>query len=716
MKAFEDMEYFVPQEKLVKTLVQKTQNSNPLFFRILTAYYFSKVASMMRVNIKTLHQGTIPVNTYAVNLSVSGSGKGLSTNIIEEKVIHLFKERFLSDTYPAIAAESIHNEAIKRSTRNNVPLDEMEEKLHKEFEMLGPLLFSFDSGTSPAIKQMRHKLLMSGAGSINLEIDEIGSNLVQNTDVLTTFLELYDVGKIKPKLIKNTAENLRSEEIDGKTPTNMMLYGTPSKLLNGGKTEEEYLSMLETGFGRRCIFGYSTAVITDTSVTPEELFDRLTDHSSDQTLDDLAIGLHKLADSINFEKEIPLLKAESILLLQYRQLCEARARDMREFEDMLKAEMSHRYFKALKIAGAYAFIDSSAVITSAHLYSAFKLVEDSGDAFKRMLNRPRTHERIALYLADARKEVTHVDLMEDLPFFRGGAAHRKDMMTQAIAWGYRNNIIIRTSHSDSIEFFKGETMDVTDMNNLRISYSDNIVTDFEPDFAPWDQLHNLVSMPGFHYTAHHFNDKYRSSDKAIQGFNLVILDVDEGTSLKQAKMLLKDYQAFFATTKRHTEADNRFRIIMPLSHTVRLDTALYAKFMTNLFEWLPFETDRSTKDIARKWESFPGDYSYQEGMTLDALMFIPDTNKQAEQHQKIMDHSSMSNLERWLLLSAGVGSRSNTLIKYTYILVDGGYKIEAIRNAVTAFNTKLKNPLPQEELERTVLTTAISAVTKRDSE
>jgi len=205
MKSFEDMDYFVPQEKLVKTLVQKTQNNNPLFFRILTVYYFSKIASMMRVNLKTLHQGTIPVNTYAINLSVSGSGKGFSTNIIEENVIHLFKERFLSETFPTLANQSIRNEAIRRAPRHNIPVDEMEEKLTKEFELLGPLLFSFDSGTSPAIKQMRHKLLMSGAGSINLEIDEIGSNLVHNTDVLNTFLELYDVGKIKPKLIKNTA-------------------------------------------------------------------------------------------------------------------------------------------------------------------------------------------------------------------------------------------------------------------------------------------------------------------------------------------------------------------------------------------------------------------------------------------------------------------------------------------------------------------------------
>ena len=75
--------------------------------------------------------------------------------------------------------------------------------------------------------------------------------------------------------------------------------------------------------------------------------------------------------------------------------------------------------------------------------------------------------------------------------------------------------LVRTSHSDSIEFFKGETMDETDMSNLLISYSTDIVNNYEPEYAPWDQLHHLVSADDYHYAAHHFQDKYRTSDKAI---------------------------------------------------------------------------------------------------------------------------------------------------------------------------------------------------------
>jgi hypothetical protein len=92
MKSFEEMQFFPMQEELVNILIKKTQNNNPLFFRVLVAYHLTKVASMMRIDINTLDRGIIPVNLYAIALSPSGSAKGFSTNIIEEHVINQFKD------------------------------------------------------------------------------------------------------------------------------------------------------------------------------------------------------------------------------------------------------------------------------------------------------------------------------------------------------------------------------------------------------------------------------------------------------------------------------------------------------------------------------------------------------------------------------------------------------------------------------------------------
>lgn len=150
------------------------------------------------------------------------------------------------------------------------PQDELE-RVRKEFDGLGSLLFSFDSGTSPAVKQMRHKLLMGNAGSVNLQIDEIGANLIGQTEVLDTFLELYDLGMVKEKLIKSTSENMRHEKLIGSTPTNMLLFGTPTKLFDGDQTEKRLNDMLEMGYARRCLFGLVNGSAKKSDVSAEDM-------------------------------------------------------------------------------------------------------------------------------------------------------------------------------------------------------------------------------------------------------------------------------------------------------------------------------------------------------------------------------------------------------------------------------------------------------------
>lgn len=713
MKTFDEMEYHPTSEKLVQILCSKTQNSNPLFFRVLVGYYFSLVASMMRTTIATHDRGDIPVNMYALNLSTSGSGKGFSTNIIENQVINQFRQRFLEETFPILAEQNLPKLAVKRANRKSTDPDEELVRVQKEFDHLGSLVFSFDSGTPAAVKQMRHKLLMAEAGSMNLQIDEIGSNLIGNMDVLDTFIELYDMGRIKSKLIKNTSDNVRNEEIIGSTPTNMMLFGTPSKLLNGGKTEEELYSMLETGYARRCYFGYSKSSTVAKEMTPEEVYAQLTNKDSNQYLEELSDRLENLADIINVNKRLVISKDTSLLLIEYKLKCEREAASYPEHEEMKKAEISHRYFKALKLAGAYAFVDDSPELTQDHLYQAIKLAEESGESFNRLLTRDRPYVKLAKYIASIKRDITQADLVEDLPFYRGAAAQKQEMLTLAIAYGYKNNIIIKKSFSDGIEFLRGETLKETDLSKMVISYSHDITTDYRNEYAPFDQLHKLMQAPGMHWVAHHLSGGYRNEENAIPGFNLVVIDVDGGVNLSTAKLLLKNYKALYYTTKRHTDTDNRFRIILPINYELSLDAKDYKEFMSNLYEWLPFEVDTATNQRARKWLTHPGHYEYNDGDVLDALPFIPKTSKNEERKELLNNQQSMDNLERWVINNIGDGNRNNMLLRYAMILMDGGYDFEGIRQRVVALNNKIVDKLDEAEIMGTIMVTVAKSISKR---
>ena len=503
MRDLESVDYHPVVERLSEILCQKTQTTDPQFFRILASYYVVKVASMMRCTIDTLDRGNIPVSMYALNLALSGHGKGHSTTIVEENVINDFKDRFLEHTFPTVAKKHMHHLANLRSAKNrNSPQNEFE-LVEAEFHEAGEMVFSFDSATTAAVKQLRHKLLMAAAGSMNLEIDEIGSNLLGQTDVLTTFLELYDVGKIKQKLTKNTKENVRGQELTGRTPANMLMFGTPTKLLDGQKTEDEFYSMLETGYARRCIFGYSRATAKDLSMTPQQIMDSYKDKTIDTYIEDLSRDLGNLADEHNFDKNLSMADDVTLLSIEYRIHCETLAEDYAEHQEVQKAELGHRYFKTLKLAGAYAFIDQSTEVTMDHYYQAMKLVEDSGNSFDQILNRDRNYVRLAKYIAASKTELTHADIQEDLPFYKGSEYHRRDLLNLAIAWGYKNNVIIRKSFSDEIEFLTGEALEETNLDKMTIAYSDKMTEGYHSIEMKWHKMHELTQTPNYHFTCHH---------------------------------------------------------------------------------------------------------------------------------------------------------------------------------------------------------------------
>lgn len=713
MKDLETVPYYDTTEQLVSILCKMTQSDSPLFFRVLVSYYLTKITSMMRTNIKTRDRGVIPINLYAINLANSGVGKGHSTNIVEEQVINGFRDRFVEDTFPVISEDNLIKLANKRAAKKCIDPEEELVRVQKEFDNAGTFAFSFDSGTTAAVKQMRHKLLMSGAGSMNLEIDEIGSNLLGNVDVLTTFLELFDVGKVKQKLTKNTAESTRGEEIDGRTPTNMMWFGTPTKLFDGGKTEEAMLSLLDTGYARRCLFGYAEPSDKRKKRSPQEIYDDMTDVTSANYLAYLSNKLSGLADILNFGVNIQVPKDVTLLSIEYKQNCEERASKLGEHDGIRAAELTHRYFKALKLAGTYAFIDGVGEVSEKHLYSAMKLVEASGEAFDKILTRDRNYVKLAKYIAALNRELTHVDLMEDLPFYRGSEAQKRELMTLAVSYGYKQNISITRKIENGIEFVRGSSLEETNLDSVTISFGTQLADGYKNMHVKFNELPNLMQQPNYHWVSHHLIDGKRIEDNCVPGFNLVVIDVDEGTDVSTAKLLLKDYQYIIYTTKSSTDMHNRFRIILPMTHTLKLDRVDFKEFMNNVYEWLPFDSDDGTNQRSRKWMTCKGEYWMNKGKLLSSFDFIPKTAQNDARKQVILDQQGLNNLERWFINNTGDGNRSNQLIKYAYALVDSGMQLDAIRHSVMALNDKLPNKLNETEIMSTIMVSATKAIAKR---
>lgn len=641
-------------------------------------------------------------------------GKGYSVNIMETQFMNQFKKRFMEDTMPTIADKHLWDMANTKAVKNATdPQDEMD-KLKAEYIRLGAYPFTFDSGTSPAVKQLRQKLLLANCGAINYQVDEIGSNLVGSTEVLNLYLELFDQGLTKLKLVKNTAENIRGEDLDGKTPANMLLFGTPVKLFDGSITEDAFYSFLEIGYARRCLFSLGQVdKRAYHTMTPEQIFKSLTQPNNQAAVKKWSQQFHKLADPVKFQWRIDMDDTVAIKLLEYKIECEKKADALAEHEEIQKAELSHRYFKALKLAGAFAFVDESTTLTMDHLLQAILLVEESGESFKTILTREKSYMKLAKYIANVGTEVTHADLTEALPFYKSTQSARNEMMTLAMAWGYKQHIIIKKSYVDNIEFFKGETLKKTDVDKMIISYSDHFAYNYFGERVPFDQLHILTQTPNYNWCNHWFNNEHRAEENAIPGFNMIVLDVDGDMPLTTVHELLKEYKFMTYTTKRHTTEENRFRVIIPINYELSLDSDDYKEFMNNIMNWLPFKSDESCNQRSKKWLSNDkGTYFYNDGKLLDVIQFIPRTSKNEQFQKDFQKVESLGSLERWFAQRIATGNRNNQMIKYALALVDTGLTYKEVEDHVKGFNKKIQNPLPENELQNTILVTVAKKYTQ----
>lgn len=699
-------------ESIVEILRTKTQNSNPTFFRLQTNYFLSLVPSMLDIKINSPITGEIPINIYAISTAVSGSGKGFSTNLLEEQVINEFREHFMYEVFPKHAQSKLDLEAIKRAQYLGISQQEAEERLQKEFKSYGAYMFALAEATSPAIKQMRNKIILAKAGCINMIVDECGFNFDKVIDALKDFLELYDKGLIKNKLTKNTDTSTRFQELVGKTPTNLLMFGTPSKLLDGGATEDKFFEFLESGYARRSFFASAPKESSVADFTPEELYKRLTASNQEQEIKKISRKLLALCQPQLIGSIIEVPEPVGIELLKYRIDCENRAKELPDHKEVYRAELSHRYFKALKLAGAYCFLRGSLQMSIDDLHQAIRFAEDSGEALRQMLEREKPYERLAKYIGSLNgKEITQVDLTTNLPFYKGSNASKNEMMNMAIAYGYINNILIKKTFRDGVELFTGESLQETNLEKIICAYSDDFANGYENIEVDWfKDFDTLLPEAGFNWTNHHCIDGHRAEKDMIEGFNCIVLDVDGGISLQTVQNLLKDYEYIIHTTKRHQVTDehgncnDRFRIIIPTNYVLKLDSDEFKQFMKNVAQWCPFELDEQTFQRSRKWACYEHTTILKNnGELFDVLPFIPRTSREAEYKKSQVTLQNLNAIERWFANRMVTGERNNNLAKYGFMLLDNGFTPVEILDKLTQFNSKLDNPLDVSEIETTII-------------
>ena len=698
------------QERIVNILQKKMTNKNVGFFSNLAIYKMAQVATNMGATVSFVGGKKIPVNVYALSLATSGFSKGKSLKFLETEIFHSFRSNFVNHSFGTRSAAVVEAEAAAIALASGEPPDREEHKLWTTITALPKYIYTFGSGSTPeGLRGLMTALSMRQTGAVTLEIDEIGSSITQNKEVLDNMLMSYDGGLIKNKL-KKTDSN---DDILYPVATNLMAFGTPSKLFDGGTAEDMLMDFLDTGYGRRFIYAYADDEPEVMSAADKML--QLMDKSIDKDAEVLADEIKLLSSTSNYNHEATLTDEANVRLFEYEEDCLKDASKLKSYQEIQKTELSHRYFKVLKISGTYAFMELSKDVTLKMVEDAIELVESSGIAFKKMMTREKNFVRLAKYIAEqGNTPVTLAELTHDLSgFFKGSESAKREMMTLAKSWAASNDVVIKENIVGDVAYFTGETIENTSLKKLIVSASTEITTGYKGHIAQWSKFPGVVDS-NMNMCTHHFTDEYREGSKAIPAMNLLVLDVDEGVSIAMAQKLLEDYTYLIYTTKRHTKTHNRFRIIMPMSKIIKLSEAEHKLFYDNVFEWLPFEVDEQTGDIARKWQCYKDCEQFtNEGQLFDPTMFIPGTTKSVKTKEAINSYGSdTSRLERHIF--ANTEGRSNSLIKLAMVHVDRGMDYETIYSLVSSSNAKLLEPLDEREIASTIMKTVTKKIGERD--
>ena len=389
-----------------------------------------------------------------------------------------------------------------------------------------------------------------------------------------------------------------------------------------------------------------------------------------------------------------------------------------------KAELSNRWYKCLKLAAAFAWLDDEPEMLPSHYEAAMALAEDSSESCKAILNQPPAYQKLVEYLQTQDKPSSHTDLLENLNFYPANANAQKALWNLAIAYAWKNNVSLKNETINNVEFLSAVTYEMTDLNNMICSY--NINNGDKSNFTSYseavsfDKLCSVAKAPeGTYWCTHKFlpnelGHQHRLAKNALEPFNMIVLDIDGTCTIDTVKTILNDVKYCIYTTKSNKVGSIKnpngvkdyFRVIIPISRVVSLAGPEYSKFMENVQSFLPFESDSACKDIARMWESGGNDsevYIHDCDNLLDPLPFIPHSlgEEQWKSEYKKLDSSK---LVKWFKHTIDAkGDRNNHLFRFAKMLADSGKSPADIQSEVFHLNSLINEPLTQDEILATVV-------------
>lgn len=628
----------------------------------------------------------VPANIYGIAIAGSGLSKSRSLGYIESLFMDKASkslQKLVNDRMELLDPFDI--EEIQKLTKDGVKLS-----------------LIFKSATDSAVSAIRSMMDKFGVYSVNVALDELGSVLSKEFELLSdTLLNAYDHGLLKPNLRRTTGTSVTHNPV----PHNLLMFGSPTLIFESKEeTEKLFFDLLGAGMTRRSLF---SMVHTKTNHYTLKIDDKMQSR--------IDIVSNRLNDIVNKYQNvaIPFEMEAADAYEQYETDCKTESESFSQFEIYEMVYTQNKHWLSLKVSGILAMLDMSDYITIEHFTDAQSIVENSLLNLSQVINRPEKYELLVDWLLSHGMEESEYTLTQKLPFYKD-IKNKRQFIELMKGYAYDKNLTLMIQEKHNVTFYSAKGRKKVNLEEpLLFSYSNDMAKGyFDNDDITWKDLYKVVtSDKGICYSAHGYKDGHRTKDNANEGFELVILDVDANVSLDMAKLLFEDYTYLICTTRSHQVEKNgktcdRFRIILPMKDRLELNKDEYSMFYKAMIEDLPIEVDCAVSDISRMFFSASGEYWYNEGMLFNATKYIPNT-QESEVYQKEGTRLAKKNINgigQYIIRNEGNG-RNNQLAKYALLLMDTGYSHDECKEEVLKLNRQFQSPLAEQEIRRTLFKT-----------
>lgn len=163
---------------------------------------------------------------------------------------------------------------------------------------------------------------------------------------------------------------------------------------------------------------------------------------------------------------------------------------------------------------------------------------------------------------------------------------------------------------------------------------------------PFENLHRLTTSDFRQYSSFNFlKGKKKSENWSNEGQNILILDIDDGLTIEEAKIKFSKYKYFLCTTKSHQVEKkglkcDRFRIILKAKNVPHNDS--YFDYMEQLEKLYPFIDKQVNCKIGAFLGYSKAIYFYNDGIEFDFDILKPiELPKPYEEPRQINEDNNM---------------------------------------------------------------------------